>query len=343
MKEELKKRLLDALKEYHSLGIAEQIDYQKFYLYSIITHSTAIEGSTVTEIENQLLFDEGITAKGRSLQEQMMNLDLKAAYERSMQLAHQHTDFSIEMLKELSAIVMKNTGASYNTAQGSFDASKGDLRLVGVTAGIGGRSYMNYQKVPVKLAELCQRLNEHRQTLLQSTDIIEQYLLSFDAHYQLVTIHPWVDGNGRMSRLVMNHLQYELGLVPVKIVKEDKAEYIQALVDSREQESLEPFREFMMEEHVQNITKEIDEFKKSQADDPTKAASDPTNQFDDPIKQRLYQAVEQDGTLNYAEYAIQIGVSEATVKRRLGELKKEGIIIRVGSNKTGHWEIIKQK
>lgn len=343
MKEELKKRLLDALKEYHSLGIAEQINYQKFYLYSIITHSTAIEGSTVTEIENQLLFDEGITAKGRSLQEQMMNLDLKAAYERSMQLAHQHTDFSIEMLKELSAIVMKNTGASYNTAQGSFDASKGDLRLVGVTAGIGGRSYMNYQKVPVKLAELCQRLNEHRQTLLQSTDIIEQYLLSFDAHYQLVTIHPWVDGNGRMSRLVMNHLQYELGLVPVKIVKEDKAEYIQALVDSREQESLEPFREFMMEEHVQNITKEIDEFKKSQADDPIKAASDPINQFDDPIKQRLYQAVEQDGTLNYAEYAIQIGVSEATVKRRLGELKKEGIIIRVGSNKTGHWEIIKQK
>ena len=107
MDNELTKRFLDALKEYHSLGIAEQIDYQKFYLYSIITHSTAIEGSTVTEIENQLLFDEGITAKGRSLQEQMMNLDLKAAYERSMQLAHQHTDFSIEMLKELSAIVMK--------------------------------------------------------------------------------------------------------------------------------------------------------------------------------------------------------------------------------------------
>jgi len=109
-----------------------------------ITHSTAIEGSTVTEIENQLLFDEGITAKGRSLQEQMMNLDLKAAYEQSMRWARQHMDFSVQMLKNLSALVMKNTGASYNTAQGSFDASKGDLRLVGVTAGIGGRSYMNY-------------------------------------------------------------------------------------------------------------------------------------------------------------------------------------------------------
>ena len=67
------------LDEYHRLGIAEQIDNQKFYIYSLITHSTAIEGSTVTEIENQLLFDEGISAKGRSIQEQMMNLDLKNA------------------------------------------------------------------------------------------------------------------------------------------------------------------------------------------------------------------------------------------------------------------------
>ena len=140
MKQELIKKLLDALKEYESLGIADQIDYKKFYLYSLITHSTAIEGSTVTEIENQLLFDEGITAKGRSLQEQMMNLDLKAAYEQSMRLAHQHEVFSVEMLRSLSALVMKNTGASYNTAQCSFDASKGDLRLVGLTAGIGGRS-----------------------------------------------------------------------------------------------------------------------------------------------------------------------------------------------------------
>ena len=268
MKEDIKKQFLETLREYHSLGIAEQIDYEKFYLYSIITHSTAIEGSTVTEIENQLLFDEGITAKGRGLQEQMMNVDLKAAYEHSMQLARQHTDFSVDMLKSLSAIVMKNTGGQYNTALGTFDSSKGDLRLVGVTAGIGGRSYMNYQKVPAKLAEFCQRINERRQMLLQGADVFEQYLLSFDAHYQLVTIHPWVDCNGRMSRLVMNHLQYEFGLIPVKIVKEDKADYIQALIDSREEESLEPFREFMIEEHIQNITKEIDVFKKSQDDDP---------------------------------------------------------------------------
>ena len=334
-------QLLDALNEYQSLGISEQIDYKKFYLYSIITHSTAIEGSTVTEIENQLLFDEGIAAKGRSMQEQLMNLDLKAAYEHSMQLAEQHKDFSVEMLKTLSALVMKNTGSAYNTVQGSFDASKGDLRLVSVTAGIGGRSYMDYRKVPEKLQEFCLQLNEMRRQLVNSNDLIAKYLLTFDAHYQLVTIHPWVDGNGRMSRLVMNHLQYEFGLVSVKINKADKAEYIQSLVDSREQESTELFRRFMLEQHTRNIRKEIEEFKESQSADPIKPLSDPIKRFADPITERLYQALLKDNDLNYAAYGALLGVSEATVKRRLGELKAAGYITRVGSNKSGHWEVLK--
>ncbi len=45
--------LLQLLKRHWALGIWDQIDFDKFYLYSIITHPTAIEGSTVTEIENQ--------------------------------------------------------------------------------------------------------------------------------------------------------------------------------------------------------------------------------------------------------------------------------------------------
>ena len=62
-------QIADALKAYLASGVEDQVDYQKLYLYSIVTHSTAIEGSTVTEIENQLLFDEGIAARGRSLTE----------------------------------------------------------------------------------------------------------------------------------------------------------------------------------------------------------------------------------------------------------------------------------
>ena len=50
-----------------------------------------------------------------------------------------------------------------------------------------------------------------------------------------------------------------------------------------------------------------------------------------------------DGTLSYAAYGELIGVSEATIKRRLGELKKAGLIIRVGANKGGHREVLKMQ
>ena len=262
-----KQEFLEILEEHRKLGFQEQIDYEKFYLYSIITHSTAIEGSTMSEVENQLLFDEGITAKGKNIIEQNMNLDLKDAYEQSMELAKEHTPFSVDMLKQLSSIVMRRTGTTYNTLAGTFDSSKGDLRLVNVTAEQGGKSYMNYLKVPQKLKEFCGEMNERRDHLLKNPDVYGQYCLSFDAHLKLVTIHPWVDGNGRMSRLIMNHLQNEFGLVPNKVLKEDKAEYINALVKSREEDSSVPFQDFMFKEHAKNLQQEIENYKLSMEDE----------------------------------------------------------------------------
>ncbi len=274
-----KQEILDTLEEYKRLGFQEQIDYDKFYLYSIITHSTAIEGSTMTEIENQLLFDEGLSAKGKSIIEQNMNLDLKAAYERSMDMARTHTPFSIDMLKELSSIVMRRTGTAYTTLGGTFDSSKGDLRLVNVTAGAGGKSYMSHLKVPQRLKDFCEEMNERREQLLKNPDIYEQYLLSFDAHLELVTIHPWVDGNGRMSRLIMNHIQNEFGLVPCKVLKEDKVEYIEALVESREKGSCLPFQDFMFKEHTNNLQQEIDNYKLSMEEEEEKEEKKPRRHF----------------------------------------------------------------
>lgn len=265
-----KKEFLNILMEHNKLGFQEQIDYNKFYLYSIVTHSTAIEGSTMTEIDNQLLFDEGLTAKGKSIIEQNMNIDLKAAYERSMQLAKEHTPFSIGVLKHLSSLVMRRTGSIIHVMAGSFDSSRGDLRLVNVTAGAGGKTYMNFMKVPQQLKDFCKEINEGREKLLKNPDVYEQYKLSFYAHLKLVTIHPWADGNGRMSRLIMNHLQYEFGLVPSKVVKDDKAEYIKALKISQEEESEVPFLDFMFEEHAKNLQEEIENYKRSMGDEEVK-------------------------------------------------------------------------
>lgn len=261
------KDFLNILEEHNRLDFQKQIDYNKYYLYSIVTHSTAIEGSTMTEVDNQLLFDEGLTAKGKNIIEQNMNLDLKAAYERSMELAEGHTPFSIGILKHLASLVMRRTGGEVNGLAGSFDSSRGDLRLVNVTAGAGGKTYMNFQKVPHKLEDFCWEVNERRKELLEDPDIYEQYKLSFIAHLKLVTIHPWVDGNGRMSRLIMNHLQHEFGLVPSKVLKENKGDYIEALKKSQEEESEVPFLNFMFEEHARNLQKEIENYKLSIGND----------------------------------------------------------------------------
>ena len=334
----LSDQLLTVLDEYKQLGIAEQIDYDKFYLYSLITHSTAIEGSTVTEIENQLLFDEGISAKGRTMQEQLMNLDLKKAYEQAIRLAKLHTDFSVEMLKELSSIVMKNTGSQYNTVQGSFDASKGDLRLVNVTAGAGGKSYLNYAKVPSKLTTFCQEMNKRRWVLVDSKDILEQYLLSFDVHFQLVTIHPWADGNGRMSRLIMNYIQFEFGLVPTKVKKEDKAEYIQALIESREQDNILPFREFMLREHLTNLRKEIENFKQSEGGQKTEKVDRKGGQK---TRDAILDLIKTDETITSTRMAESLGINRSAVSKHLKKLQDEGVIRREGPDKGGKWIIVK--
>ena len=332
---------LKVLSEYDSLGIKEQLDYDKFYLYSIITHSTAIEGSTVTEIENQLLFDEGISPS-KTLAEQFMNLDLKAAYEKAFELADKHTQITTELLCSLSAILMKNTGSEYNTIAGSFSSAKGELRLLNVSAGRGGKSYMAWQKVESKLAEFCFWLNEKRNTISKN-DIEAVYALSFEAHYRLVYIHPWADGNGRMSRLLMNMIQKEFGVLPSVVKKEKRAEYIKSLAESQENDSSQLFLDFMLNHHIDNILEQISEYKNSMSDDTLKVQNDTLN---DTLKLSdkectVFELIKSDLSINTDQIVEKTGFGRATVMRAIKVLKEKGLVDRSGSKKTGSWELVK--
>ena len=331
----MKDQLTALIEQYKQLGIDSQIDYEKFYLYSIITHSTAIEGSTVTEIENQLLFDEGITAKGKPLMEQMMNLDLRRAYEESIRLAKNHTDITVDILKALSHLVMQNTGSTYKTVLGDFSSANGDLRIVNVTAGVGGRSYLSYQKVPAKLQEFCDWLNAQRQ---RPMSLSERYDLSFEAHYRLVTIHPWADGNGRMARLVMNQIQFEFGLIPAKVLKEDKGDYINALIATREADDMTIFLEFMTDEMVKTLSADIEAFLKSIDDDGE------NNQLKGEKKQKsrekILQLLRDHPNYSARKLAEIIGITPKAIEKHLAKLKAAGLIRREGPDKGGSWTVL---
>ena len=324
-------KLEKLITQYKELGIDNQIDYDKFYLYSLITHSTAIEGSTITELENQIMFDHGVSLKGKSIIEQSMNLDLKTAYEQSIELAKQHTPLSIEMLISLSALVMKNTGKVYKTILGDFSSACGDLRLLNVSAGIGGHSYMNYSKVPAKLAEFCERLNVQRAKASEMS-VDDLYQMSFDAHYNLVTIHPWADGNGRMARLIMNMLQFEFGLIPTKILKEDKEEYIKALVATRETDNLDIFRSFMSSMMERNLQNEITIYLESIGENKSRVKPEKS-------RDKIIVFLAEDSKLSAAALAEKIGISVKAVEKHLANLKKDGLIEHIGPAKGGHWKV----
>lgn len=156
MTQENKDLLVSLLAEYKQYDISNQIDYDKFYLYSIITHSTTIEGSTVTELEAQLLFDEGITSSNRTMYEQMMNLDfnhLKLDIENYLKSVHEDVQKDVQkklsdrQLIILNLIRMKNNitlagiseelGVSIKTVQRELK----ELREKGIVERQGGRTY----------------------------------------------------------------------------------------------------------------------------------------------------------------------------------------------------------
>ena len=331
-------QLIALLERYKQLGIDSQIDYEKFYLYSIITHSTAIEGSTVTEIENQLLFDEGISAKGKTIAEQMMNLDLKRAYEESIRLAKLHTPITVDMLKSLSRLVMQNTGSTYKTALGDFSSANGDLRLVNVTAGVGGRSYISYRKVPSRLQEFCDWLNEMRS---RSMSVAERYNLSFEAHFRLVTIHPWADGNGRMARLIMNHVQFEFGLVPAKVLKEDKGDYINALIATREDEDMTHFTDFMAGEMIKTLSADIESFLKSMEDSGENIAFGREKKLKS--REKILQILKEHPDYSARKLAEIVGVTPKAIEKHLAKLKAKGYIKRNGLDKGGLWIVLSDR
>ena len=327
--------LIAQIWRYKELGIDSQIDYEKFYLYSIITHSTAIEGSSVNEIENQMLFDEGISAKGKTIVEQMMNLDLKRAYDESIRLAKEKITITIDVLKTLSKLVMQNTGSTYKTALGEFSSANGDLRLVNVTAGVGGKSYLSYQKVPAKLQEFCDWLNAQR---TKKMSMAERYNLSFEAHYRLVTIHPWADGNGRMARLIMNHIQFEFGLIPTKVLKEDKGDYINALISTREYEDINFFQDFMAQEMIKTISADINAYLKSTEE--SREEIDNSREKKPKSREKILSLLRLHPEYTAKRLSDEIGITEKAIEKQLAKLKATGHIKRNGPDKGGSWEVI---
>ena len=250
------KKLSKLIKEYQSLDLDKVVDYEKFCMMSIVWHSTKIEGCSLTETETRVLLEEDITAGGKPLTDHLMVKDHFNAFLFIKNEAFKKRKFTPEFVRETNAQVMKNTGGIIRTALGDFDISKGDLRLVQVY--VDKKYFPNYQKVPNLLAAFCEAVNEK----IDTAEGEELFNLAADAHYNLVSIHPFADGNGRTGRLLMNYILMRKGLPLLKVFTEDRVAYINALNTTDEQKDLTIFRKFIGEQYAKFLKLEIEKYRK---------------------------------------------------------------------------------
>ena len=196
--------------------------------------------------------------------------------------------------------------------------------------------------VPQALADFCRWLNNERASLPQN-NILAAYRLSFVAHYRLVTIHPWADGNGRMSRLVMNMLQFEFGLIPTKVLKEQKAEYIQALNDTRDQQDESIFPSVMLRLHNTNLQSEINAFVASQETDAKTIGKPVGKTIGKKLGKtagKIVELMRNNPQITIPEIAVVVQTSESNVLQHTSKLQKQGIIRRVDGRKEGYWQVL---
>ena len=240
-----------------------RVDFRKYAHYAITHHSTAIEGSTLTENQVVDLLEYGKTVPDKPFSHHLMAYDHFRALEFVVNEAEEQRGspekikITLPFLQEIAAHVMHGTGGPVNKALGTYDTSKGDLRLSSVRA--GSRSFPDAKKVPDLLKAFCQNTNE--QILVAET--VEQKLqAAFKAHFDLVSIHPFGDGHGRSSRLLMNYVQTLFGLPMSVVFVSDRFPYIEALEQARREEEMAPFYDFMMGQYGKFLAWEIAELAK---------------------------------------------------------------------------------
>ncbi len=217
-----KKRQLDALRP---LSGAALLALQKSYDVDLTYTSNAIEGNTLTLRETAELIEHGITVGGKPLRDHLEAIDHYEAVLWMRELAAKTTPITENTVRELHRRLVSRSqpeiGGMYSTLP---------RRIAGSPV-----VFPNAVKIP----ELMQAYGEW------ISQAASEPATSFDAHYRLVAIHPFADGNGRTARLVMNVLLLRGGYPPVAVRPEDRKAYLDTLEYASMREDLTPFQDFM--------------------------------------------------------------------------------------------------
>ncbi len=218
---ETKKKKLDSLKPLPKDAVKRIIeDIRLRHTY----HSDAIEGNTLTLQETKLILEEGVTIGGKSLKDHIEAKNDAEAFDLMMELANSKKKISQEIIQKIHDFVMK--GILQNLGQ---------YRTENVTITGAKIRPPSYLKIVKLMDEYIQNIEKLKLQTIKKASFI---------HHEFVRIHPFIDGNGRVARLLTNFYLIKNGYPPIVIQKEDRKKYYR-LLNKADQGNLSDFATFL--------------------------------------------------------------------------------------------------
>ena len=191
------------------------------------THnSNAIEGNTLTLMETKLVLEDAICPGGKSLREIYEAVNHQKAYRYVKACIARNEPLSEKIVKDIHAILMENilVGGVYRNV---------DVYISGA------------QHTPPSPNEMYRQVKDFYADLGWKEQALDPIALAAWTHAEFVRIHPFPDGNGRTSRLLMNYQLLAQGFAPVSIAKENRLDYYNALEAYAVDGDLAPFTEMV--------------------------------------------------------------------------------------------------
>jgi Fic family protein len=220
---EAKKAQLDGLRP---LPFAAVNRLRDGILIEWIYNSNAIEGSTVTLQETRLILETGLTIGGKSLREHFEVINHREAIQYVEELVQNTEPITAFHVRQIHKLILTHID----------DENSGSYRKTQVR--IAGASF-----TPPESWQITSLMAEWSDWVASFEGAIHPVNLAAQAHHRLVAIHPFVDGNGRTARLVMNLLLMRKGYPPTVILRTNRRQYYSVLAkaDSGNADALENF------------------------------------------------------------------------------------------------------
>ena len=219
-----KKATLDALRPLHGPALER---LERYYDIEVTYTSNAIEGNTLGPVETTLVIEKGITVSGKPLKDHLEAIDHYEAMRYVRELARRATVLTESDVRSLHALVVRR---SLPEVAGRYADVNRFIRTE-----TGRHEFPSPAEVPALMGDFAAWLKDA--PIAPAT--------AFDAHRRLVGIHPFNDGNGRISRLLMNLILIRGGYPPVAIRPEDRMDYIRSLQRAQASEGTQDFDQLM--------------------------------------------------------------------------------------------------